>query len=55
MQEQTVLTMEIYDPFESCMLTGIVLSVDSLGKRVRLLTRWGKAMGECGRHFKCSI
>ncbi|WP_425311549.1 YolD-like family protein [Paenibacillus alvei] len=37
MQEQTAITLEMYDPFESCQLTGIVLSVDTQSKRLRLL------------------
>ncbi|MFW5436232.1 YolD-like family protein [Paenibacillus apiarius] len=37
MLERMPITLEMYDPFESCQLTGIVLNVDSLGKRVRLL------------------
>ncbi|SYX84583.1 YolD-like family protein [Paenibacillus alvei] len=37
MQEQTAITLEMYDPFESCQLTGIVLDVDIQSKRLRLL------------------
>lgn len=37
MQEQTAITLEMYDPFESCQLTGIVLNVDVQSKRLRLL------------------
>lgn len=37
MQERAVITLELYDPFESCQLTGIVLNIDTHGKRVRLL------------------
>lgn len=37
MQEQTLITLEMYDPFERCQLTGIVLDVDIQSKRLRLL------------------
>jgi len=37
MQEHAAITLELYDPFESCQLTGIVLNIDTHGKRVRLL------------------
>lgn len=37
MLEHVAITLDMYDPFESCQLTGTVLDIDIQSKRVRLL------------------
>ncbi|EJW14693.1 YolD-like family protein [Paenibacillus alvei] len=37
MQDRETVTLEMYDPFEVCQLTGEVIDIDILNRRVRLL------------------
>nr|WP_036619890.1 YolD-like family protein [Paenibacillus alvei] len=37
MSERETVTLKMFDPFEQCQLTGQVVEIDSLNRRVRLL------------------
>ncbi len=37
MEWQECVTLDMFDPFERCELIGMVIDIDKLGKRIKLL------------------